>query len=172
MCLMPRRDVFIGHPSISYIVNLFCLSPSVTTVQCVMSQQKQFNSIARETITESIFKASRTRKSSSTKLAFLKVFHAIARRPSLSESRDVTWQTLIRPIIAVKRTCQLETSEQHKHTELSAEFFIVNLIIIRMHRSTTYVDVAYCYRPSSVLCLSLCHSSELCKNGWTDRDAV
>ena len=40
--------------------------------------------------------------------------------------------------------------------------------ITRPHRSTTYVDAAYCYRPSSVVC----HSSEPCKNGWTDRDAV
>ena len=28
-------------------------------------------------------------------------------------------------------------------------------IIIRPHCSTTYVDVAYCYRPSSVVCLSV-----------------
>ena len=30
----------------------------------------------------------------------------------------------------------------------------VKLIIIRLHRSTTYVDAAYCYRPSSVVCRS------------------
>ena len=45
----------------------------------------------------------------------------------------------------------------------------------RPHRSTTYVDAAYCYRPSIVVCLSVglsvSHSSEPCKNGWTDRDA-
>jgi len=40
--------------------------------------------------------------------------------------------------------------------------------IIRPHRSTA----VYCYRPSSVVCRSLCHTSEPCKNGWTDRDAV
>jgi len=28
---------------------------------------------------------------------------------------------------------------------------------------TTYVDAAYCYRPSRVVCLSVCHTSELCK---------
>jgi len=32
------------------------------------------------------------------------------------------------------------------------------IIIIRPHRSTAYVDVAYCYRPSSVVCLSACLS--------------
>jgi len=32
----------------------------------------------------------------------------------------------------------------------------MNVIIIRSHRSTTYVDVAYCYRLSSVVCLSVC----------------
>jgi len=31
-----------------------------------------------------------------------------------------------------------------------------------------YVDAAYCYRLSSVVCLSVCHSSEHCRNGWTD----
>jgi len=28
--------------------------------------------------------------------------------------------------------------------------------IMRPHHSTTYVDAAYCYRPSSVVCLSVC----------------
>ena len=41
----------------------------------------------------------------------------------------------------------------------------------------TYVDAAYCYRPSSmvcrsVYCLSVCVTSEPCKNSWTDRDAI
>jgi len=34
------------------------------------------------------------------------------------------------------------------------------------------VLAAYSYRPSSVVCRSVCHASEPCKNGWTDRDAV
>jgi len=53
---------------------------------------------------------------------------------------------------------------------------IIVIIIIRPHRSTTYVDAAYCYWPSSVVChsvcLSVCLTSETCKNGCTDRDAV
>jgi len=28
-------------------------------------------------------------------------------------------------------------------------------LLFRLHRSTTYVDVAYCYRPSSVVCRSV-----------------
>ena len=54
----------------------------------------------------------------------------------------------------------------------------VYFTIIRPHRSTTYVDAVYCHRPSSVVCMSVgrsrsvCHTSEPCKNGWTDRDAV
>jgi len=40
------------------------------------------------------------------------------------------------------------------------------------HRSTTYVDAAYCYQPSSVVCRSVCHTNEPCKNGCTDRDAI
>ena len=47
--------------------------------------------------------------------------------------------------------------------------------VVRPHRSTTYVDAAYSYRPSSVVCLSVClsvcHTSEPCKNGCTDRAA-
>jgi len=47
------------------------------------------------------------------------------------------------------------------------------LLIIAPHRSTTHVHTAYCYRPSSVVCrsvcrfvsLSVCHTSEPCKNG-------
>jgi len=49
-------------------------------------------------------------------------------------------------------------------------------LLFRPHRSTTYVDAAHCYRPSSVVCRSVCrsvcHTSQPCKNGWTDRDAV
>jgi len=33
--------------------------------------------------------------------------------------------------------------------------FLINVCIIRPHRSTVYVDVAYCYRPSSVVCRSV-----------------
>jgi len=39
------------------------------------------------------------------------------------------------------------------------------LVFIRPHRSTTYVDVAYRYRPSSMVCRSVYHRSEPCKNG-------
>jgi len=44
--------------------------------------------------------------------------------------------------------------------------FSVSCCIIRPHRSITYVDSAYCYRPSSVVCRSVCHTSE------PDRDAI
>ena len=35
-----------------------------------------------------------------------------------------------------------------------------------------YIDAAYSYRPSSVVCRSVCHTSEPCKNGCTDGAAV
>ena len=41
---------------------------------------------------------------------------------------------------------------------------LCNFLIIRAHRSTTYVDAAYCYRPSSAVCRSVCHTSEPYKN--------
>jgi len=38
----------------------------------------------------------------------------------------------------------------------SSTVHIINwIIIIRPHRTTTHVGVAYCYRPSSVVCLSV-----------------
>ena len=36
----------------------------------------------------------------------------------------------------------------------------INIIIIRSHRHTTYIGAACCYRPSSVVCQSVCHSHE------------
>ena len=33
------------------------------------------------------------------------------------------------------------------------------------NRHTTYVAAAYCYKLTSVVCLSVCHSFEPCKNG-------
>jgi len=48
------------------------------------------------------------------------------------------------------------------------------IIIIRPQRCTAYIDAAYCYRPSiaSSVGVSVCHTSERCKNGCTDRDAI
>jgi len=45
-----------------------------------------------------------------------------------------------------------------KYLYLIASHHIVlySAIIIRLHRSTTYVDAAYCYRPRSVVCRSVC----------------
>ena len=35
---------------------------------------------------------------------------------------------------------------------------VIVIIILTPHRSTTYVDAAYSYRPSSVVCRSVCLS--------------
>jgi len=47
---------------------------------------------------------------------------------------------------------------------------IIPVIIIRPNCSTMYVDAACCYRPSSVVCRSVCRGSEPCKNGWTNQE--
>jgi len=39
-------------------------------------------------------------------------------------------------------------------------YWVMHFQIIRPHHSTTYVDAAYCYRPSSVACWSVYHSYE------------
>ena len=41
-------------------------------------------------------------------------------------------------------------------------------LFFRPHRSTTYVDAAYCYRPSSVVCRSVCRSVTLVSPAKTD----
>ena len=38
------------------------------------------------------------------------------------------------------------------------EWLMMDVAVARPHRSTMYVDAAYCYRPSSVVCLSVCLS--------------
>ena len=40
-----------------------------------------------------------------------------------------------------------------------------HLLLLGRIAPTTYVDAAYCYRPSSVVCRLICHTSEPCKNG-------
>ena len=42
-------------------------------------------------------------------------------------------------------------------------YILFTVVIFRPHRSTTYADAAYCYRPSCVVCLYVCHSTEPCK---------
>ena len=48
----------------------------------------------------------------------------------------------------------------------STEHRLVN--IIRPHRSTMYVDAAYCYRPSSVVGRSVCRSVTVVSPATTD----
>jgi len=38
-------------------------------------------------------------------------------------------------------------------------YIFILTVVFRPHRSTTYVDAAYCYRPSSVVCLSQLNST-------------
>jgi len=34
-------------------------------------------------------------------------------------------------------------------------YYLYYIAVIRPHRSTTYIDVAWCYRPSSMVCQSV-----------------
>ena len=38
---------------------------------------------------------------------------------------------------------------------------VMPIVVTRPHRSKTYVDAAYCYRPGSVVCPSVCRSLSL-----------
>jgi len=51
------------------------------------------------------------------------------------------------------------------HTFLKFQRFVV--VIIRPHRSTTYVDEAYCYRLSSKICLLVCLSVTIMSHAIT-----
>jgi len=62
--------------------------------------------------------------------------------------------------------------ERRKRRREIGRVRIINFRIIRPHRSTMYVDTAYSYRPSGVVCRSVCHISEPCRNGCTSRAAV
>jgi len=83
-----------------------------------------------------------------------------------------TWQIRFNRACAVTMRffCQITLTTGH-HCYYYYNFYYY---YYRPHRSTTYVDAAYCYRPSSVVCWSVgrsvCHTSEPCKNGWIDRD--
>jgi len=50
---------------------------------------------------------------------------------------------------------------------VASHSMFMRVFLVSPHRSTTYAHAAYCYRPSSVVCrsvcLSLCHSREPCK---------
>jgi len=89
--------------------------------------------------------------------------------------RDVKLQltNLFRP---QQGSVHTTTAVQHgSHFGHLRRLAAIDVIIIRSHRSTTYVDAAYCYRLSRVVCPSVCRSVTLvspCKNGWTDRDAL
>jgi len=80
--------------------------------------------------------------------------------------------------VSIYMRCTLAPPEEYDWTVhvwrrygLMSNYFD-HLFIIRLHRSTTYVDAAYSYRPSSVVCRSVCDTSQPCKNGCTDRAAV
>ena len=60
------------------------------------------------------------------------------------------------------RTRPVDTGSVYRALDIYRPWLVP--IIIRPHRSTTYVDTAYCYR-RSVVCRSVCHDGDPCKNG-------
>jgi len=68
--------------------------------------------------------------------------------------------------------CKSKLHTQHNKFDVLHGFGKVVLIMgpfFRPYHSNTYVDAEYCYRPSSVVCQSVCllvyHRSESSKNG-------
>jgi len=55
--------------------------------------------------------------------------------------------------------CFTNSSHHRLLPGLPSRIFCGNrCLFFRPHRSTTYVDAAYCYRPSNVVCRSVCRS--------------
>jgi len=61
------------------------------------------------------------------------------------------WRYLANTIDRLNRPC---AAAMRCFCQITLTIVII-IIIIRPHRSTTYVDAAYCYRPSSVVCRSV-----------------
>jgi len=98
----------------------------------------------------------------------------IVRCDEISDTRPNEWRPrLPRP---AKRVSSQKLPQQYVSVARTDSDCTRRLISVhsRPHRSTAYADAAYCYRRSSVVCLSVClsvcHDREPCKNGWTDRD--
>ena len=95
-------------------------------------------------------------------------------------------QVILRPVIVGQTLCWLMTGESSVVCAgvvlaacgaflWAAVVHVVGFIchwIFRPHHGTMYIDVACCYRWSSVVCLSVCHDCEPCKSCWTDRHVV
>ena len=56
--------------------------------------------------------------------------------------------------VETMRTSATTVNLQHYRT--------LEMHITRPHHHTMYADAAYCYRPSSMVCLSVCHNHKLC----------
>ena len=56
-------------------------------------------------------------------------------------------------VMAVQLASHTQSQRHHQQlTPLSHVSFIIIIAVIRQHHSTMYVDAAYCYRPSSMVC--------------------
>jgi len=87
--------------------------------------------------------------------------------PTEMSTWHFSWSILPVTFLCIIHKCSI----CHRHFIIWRLFLLRHtnvLIIIRPHYSTAYVDVAYCHWPSTVVC----HTSEPCKNGWTNQDAV
>jgi len=100
--------------------------------------------------------------------------------PSYIWVRAVVWAANKSQTDSQTRVTTIHFASSTTHAKCNSIIMRVINDIIRPHHSTTYVDAAYCYRPRSVscrsvclsVCRSVCHTSETSKNGSTDRDAI
>jgi len=104
--------------------------------------------------------------------------HRVAYTPYHGAQLQVCGVTAARVNHTVSGRSKLTRSASDDVTSTTANVLYAEIqteVCYTLYSRTTYVayvDAAYCYRPSSVVCQSVCHCSESCQNGWTDRDAV
>jgi len=79
------------------------------------------------------------------------------------------WVQLAVGFAGIREETMYTTNKTLQHMLYEYLFWnMLKLFIIRPHHSTMYADAAYCYR----VAWFVWHTSEICKNGWTDSDAV
>ena len=95
---------------------------------------------------------------------------------SVQYSDVVDWLTERAPAAQIPKVCLWKTRWTDPHEADIQNPNVVGLVVLLgCIAAIANVDAVYCYRQSSVVCLSVClsagHVHEPCKNGGTDPDA-
>jgi len=79
-------------------------------------------------------------------------------KPAVNQQEDGVWLVEYTPLAAGPHHVNVNFCGQPIKNSPFTAHVKPSQYIIRPHRSTTYVDASYCYRPSSVVCRPVCRS--------------